>query len=106
MTTNSENLQSNRKNIGNRYLEVKFCRKKSKIFNFKTAITPLKLIIYIRKIKKIYLKIKNKYTNIQKRTIFSTSGYCYPEVKNILVNISVKTKIFLNIFWGVDLLPR
>ena len=33
---------------------------------------------------------------------YATSGYLYPEVENIFVNISTKTKIF----WGVDLGPR
>ena len=32
------------------------------------------------------------------RTIFATSGICYPEVVNIFVNISGKTKIFSKIF--------
>jgi len=36
------------------------------------------------------------------RTVFVISGYCYPEVENIFVNISTKTKIF----WGVDLGAR
>jgi len=40
------------------------------------------------------------------RTLFSISGYCYPEVGNIFVNISVKTKIFSKTFWDVDLGPR
>jgi len=35
------------------------------------------------------------------RTIFSTSGYRYPEVRNIFANISAKTKYFSKIFWGI-----
>ena len=36
------------------------------------------------------------------RTFFATSWYRYPEVVNIFMNISAKTKIF----WDVDLGPR
>ena len=32
------------------------------------------------------------------RIIFLVSGYCYPEVKNIFMNISAKTQIFWKIF--------
>ena len=35
------------------------------------------------------------------RTFFAISGYCNPEVVNIFVNISAKTKIISKIFWGV-----
>ena len=35
------------------------------------------------------------------RTVFATSGYSFPEVVNIFVNISTKTEIF----WDVDLGP-
>ena len=40
------------------------------------------------------------------RNFFATSGHCYPEVVNIFVNVSVKTKIFSKLFWDVDLGPR
>ena len=40
------------------------------------------------------------------RTFFATSGYRYQEVVNIFVNISVKTKKFSKIFWGVAQGPR
>ena len=35
------------------------------------------------------------------KIFFATSGYRYPEVVNIFLNISAKTKIFSKIFWGV-----
>ena len=37
---------------------------------------------------------------------FGISGYCYPEVGNIFVIISVKTKIFSKIFQDFNLGPR
>ena len=40
------------------------------------------------------------------RTVFFTSEYRYPEVENIFVNISVKTKKSSKIFWDVDLGTR
>ena len=50
----------------------------------------------MRKCKGLWFKVKKIWGHL--KTIFAISGYCYPEVGNIFVNISVKTKIFSKIF--------
>ena len=48
--------------------------------------------------------LQNKWGHL--RTIFATSGYGYPEVENIFVNIFAKTKKKLKIFWDITLGAR
>ena len=78
-------------------------------FSFLTAIKASKLNIYTKTncglptkldIHRIIIWRQKIWGHL--RTIFSISRYRYPDVGNIFVNISAKTKIF----WDVDLGPR